>query len=420
MAEFVRLAQGQLGSGLVAVTSDLDYRELTPADSVIIIAPDGPLDGASLTSFLADGGRLAILDDFGTSSDFLSRFGIRRVSAPLAPARMLRDDPDLPIATPVVQSAEGALEGRHPMTLGVSEVVTNHPRGLEHPDLTPVLQIAGKDGSITTVAITGIISGKGRLLVVADPSMFINLMLRYPGNRAFAHGLFDYLSERDDASGGTSAPSATAGQMIIVSGRFGQVGRYGQANDVQAEILGALSAARDALLEVETEGLPRALLLALAALVAFWVLSRELPRSLPVGLSLVPGYARPGSLLAQPGPSSRLEVLRARSTNPSLALLELDAALRESLSLRLGVNPALGPSELRETLRSHLTDADTDAITSLLGEARAWGARLGQGSRARPSTRQLERLHEEVMRLQRVVEQAQHRVASRDRTEQNS
>ena len=37
----------------------------------------------------------------------------------------------------------------------------------------------------------------GRLLAMADPSAFINLMLRYPGNRNFARGVLKYLLEDD-------------------------------------------------------------------------------------------------------------------------------------------------------------------------------------------------------------------------------
>ena len=41
--------------------------------------------------------------------------------------------------------------------------------------------------------MTGIIAKSGRLFAMGDPSVVINEMLRYPGNRAFASGLLKYL-----------------------------------------------------------------------------------------------------------------------------------------------------------------------------------------------------------------------------------
>src|SRR5690606_38228184 len=140
-SEFVRLAQRHLGTSRVKPSATLDYSSLRPNDAIIIVHPLRPLDESSLSSFLAVGGRVALLDDFGTGGAFLQKFGIRRISPPESPTEKLRSNPDLAVAVPSVQLVAGAEQGRHPIAQNVEAVVTNHPLVLRHPDLTPVLEI---------------------------------------------------------------------------------------------------------------------------------------------------------------------------------------------------------------------------------------------------------------------------------------
>jgi hypothetical protein len=49
-------------------------------------------------------------------------------------------------------------------------------------------------------------------------------MLRYPGNRAFARGLARYATD-DDSWG------SRHGKLVVVAGRFEQVGAYGAPRD---------------------------------------------------------------------------------------------------------------------------------------------------------------------------------------------
>jgi hypothetical protein len=92
----------------------------------------------------------------------------------------LRHNPQLLVAT--------ALLG-HALADGVAGLVTNHPQVLYHPDLTPVFSLAGAQGAIV---LSGAV-GKGRLVAISDASIFINNMLEFPGNRAFAINLLRFL-----------------------------------------------------------------------------------------------------------------------------------------------------------------------------------------------------------------------------------
>ena len=103
------------------------------------------------------------------------------------------------------------------MVAGVDRVVTIHPTALVHPNLTQVLKIPALGEPDATLAVTGIIAKSGRLFAMGDPSVVINEMLRYPGNRAFANGLAKYLVEND-------AGVSRGGKLYVVANDFSQKG----------------------------------------------------------------------------------------------------------------------------------------------------------------------------------------------------
>ena len=84
---------------------------------------------------------------------------------------------------------------------------------------------------------------------MGDPSSFINLMLRYPGNRNFARGVVSYLVE-DDTWG------RRGGNLYVLSGSFRQIGSYGEAEGWREALLERQSALLDWLEELRTHGLP--------------------------------------------------------------------------------------------------------------------------------------------------------------------
>jgi hypothetical protein len=101
----------------------------------------------------------------------------------------------------------------------VQQLVTNHPTGLRHPNLSPVLKIRSIGEPDSIIAVAGQV-GKGRLFAMSDPSATINQMLRYPGNRAFVAGLARYLVDDD----GTTHRQ---GRLFLVVNKFSEEGSFG-------------------------------------------------------------------------------------------------------------------------------------------------------------------------------------------------
>jgi hypothetical protein len=182
-------------SGLVQVADQLeitlrqgetlDYAALDPKRPLLLIFPTEPLDGESLEQFLASGGRVLIADDFGSSGALLPRFQLTRVEQ--RPERLAKQ-PSLGgnAALPVLRA-----DGRHPLLEGdVKSVVANHPAYLQSP-LPAVLYFQdGVHGLAFDLTV-----GEGKLLVIADASLYINLMLEVGDNLQFVHNSLRYLCE---------------------------------------------------------------------------------------------------------------------------------------------------------------------------------------------------------------------------------
>ncbi len=338
-SELYAIAQKKLGNDRVKVVDKLDFSELTPADGVIVLHPLVHLDYQDISAFLRAGGRLALLDDYGTGAALLEHFHIRRIPAPAHPAEMLRKNPELAIAVPAVQQVAGYEQGRHPVVAKVDKLVTNHPTALVHPNLTPVLKIPAVGEPDATLAVTGIIVNRGRLFAMGDPSAVINLMLRYPGNRAFAEGLIDYLLE-DDTWG------RRGGKLYLLDEHFDQTGHYGGGSSLMQDLHDYMGGFIEMLGDVRRDGLPDSLSLILAALVSLggvaWI---GLVSTRPYRRR-TPRYAAATPLVAQGGVAGRAAVLAAPTTHRALAMLELKSALEEGLVHRLGLDSGAATATL--------------------------------------------------------------------------
>ncbi len=388
-SELFELAQKRFGRDRIELAATLDFAQLSPKDGLVIVHPEVPLDYTELSSFLRSGGRIAVLDDHGTADRFLARFQIHRVRAPGSPAKTLRDNPSLAIAQPVVQLVAGQEQNRHPITQGVESVVTNHPTVLTHPNLTPVLTIAARGEPDATLAVTGIIVNRGRLFAMGDPSAFINLMLRYPGNRKFADGLLGYLVEPDSWG-------ERGGKLYFLTNRFRQKGQYGERDGALAGLGRRLA---DTMTDLHQNGLPAPLPLLLAALaclsaMAWAVLYAARPRA-----RNMPRYATPEPLVAQAGLAGRAAVLSAPTTDPALALAELKSAALELFGERLQLG--LAPSAdlvLRELARRELLDAEgRRELASAFSELRAADEAIVSKKRWTQAGARLDTLRKKVM-----------------------
>lgn len=344
-ADLVRLAQSELGAARVIVTAQIDFGALTPDDGLLVLHPERSLDVDELTRFMRAGGRVVMLDDFGRGESLLANFGLKRLPSPRKPAEYLRNNPQLPLAEPA---------SAHPVVADVNRVVMNHPTALSHPDLSPVLKIrTSGGGEDVTVAVAGAV-GQGRFLAVSDPSIVMNSMLRYSGNKAFARGLVRYTVDGD-------AWGKRGGRLYIASGAFAQKGAYAGERDAIGEFV---RDTKDLLDQIRREGLP-AILAWMASIVlglglVIWVGARAGRMHKPVA----PRFVRRIPTVAQGGVAGHAAVVGAPHATRVLAILELKSALEEHLTTMVGLAKVPGQQELL----SRIGDAgilDTEGMHTL-------------------------------------------------------
>ena len=345
--ELVRLARAELGAQRVVATGQIDFHELKPDDGLLILYPEKSLDVEELDKFMRAGGRVVMLDDFGRGDSLLRHFRMERVASPRHPAEFLRRNPQLALAEPA---------SAHPVVSEVSRVVTNHPTGLSHRDLSPVLKIRATGEPDVAVAVAGAV-GQGRFLAVGDPSIVMNSMLRYGGNKAFAKGLVRYTVDHDSWG-------KRGGRLFIASGSFDQKGNFGDEESTWSDWMRAL---REALETMRRDGVPSAvayaLAIALGLALVVWVGSRAGRLQKPV----TPRFVRRTPDVAQGGVAGHAAVIAAPQTSRVLAILELKSALEEQLTAILGLAKVPGHQDLLAQVAGRgLLDAEGAASLSRL------------------------------------------------------
>ncbi|MDD9936946.1 MAG: DUF4350 domain-containing protein [Myxococcales bacterium] len=173
----------------VATPDAVDLAAIAAQDGIILIHPTDDVPVADRSAFMRDGGRLAIVDDFGTGDAVLDNFGIERGDVAAPPqTRRLRGNRNVLIATPGVG---------HPLTDDVRALVTNHAQQLRHPALEPLF-VLQDDGS--AIVLAGAVAA-GRLVAVGDGSVLINNMLEFAGNRRHSRRISPRRSAPSGASG---------------------------------------------------------------------------------------------------------------------------------------------------------------------------------------------------------------------------
>lgn len=326
LSVLVGLARAELGPARVVVSPQLDYSTLAPEDALVLVHPVGDLDLASLSRFLHEGGRIVLLDDFGDGDTLLAHFGMMR--RPLGePSQTLGNRMHLPIARP---------SGYHPTVADVDQVVLNHASCIDHPDLSSVLEVETRLGEKKAVAVAGAV-GKGRLLAVSDSSVFLDSMLRFPGNETFARAVVRYAVE-DDVWG------KRGGRLLIAREALQQVGVFGEASAATAFLEEATRGLREALQKLRQEGLSGAPALAVAILAALgcvlWVAKRAAKPHAPQQ----PRFLIPVTALGRGGQPGHVSTLLAKTTPRALALLEHKLAFEEKLAAWLGLPEAPKPT----------------------------------------------------------------------------
>lgn len=196
LSELKRLAD-DLGCPL-QVRRTLDWSNLDGQDVLIVLHPETELWDSATTAYLAAGGRMVIADDFGKSEKVLDSVGIHRKTASWpAGVRFYRPDQSLPVALPVRGTSLGK---------ATSELLGNHSSYFSSS--LPATYAFAPGASLVIEANVG----HGRLVAIADASVFINNMLELPGNREFAaHLIVDLCRLQQD-------------HLVLLYGPFAQFG----------------------------------------------------------------------------------------------------------------------------------------------------------------------------------------------------
>ena len=195
LSELKRLAD-DLGCPL-QVRRTLDWSSLDGQDVLIVLHPETELWDSATTAYLAAGGRMVIADDFGKSEKVLDSVGIHR--KPRAGQREC-------VSIGRIRAAGGAARSRDITGKATSELPGNHS---SYFSSSPPATYAFAPGASLVIEAN---VGHGRLVAIADASVFINNMPELPGNREFAaHLIVDLCRLQQD-------------HLVLLYGPFAQFG----------------------------------------------------------------------------------------------------------------------------------------------------------------------------------------------------
>ncbi len=197
---YLRTTAAEASVDLV-VRDRLDWAEVDEHQVLVLIAPKIPLDGPSreqLMAFVGAGGRLVVADDFRAGDSWVRPFGIHFSDRPGPAGSHDADRRYLPILDSL---EEPELANRLPplnrfLGFEVPHVVLNHPAAMIRASSAPdgwTLQVRGAYLDGVRAWLIEARAAAGRMLAIADSSVFINGMLtRYRGNKQFAANVLRY------------------------------------------------------------------------------------------------------------------------------------------------------------------------------------------------------------------------------------
>jgi hypothetical protein len=313
----------------------LSLSQVSDRDALLLVNPQQPLPIGALSTFLREGGRIALLDDFGSGGRFLSAYQVERLPTP-SDGPALRGDARFLIAYP---------RSDHPLAEGVSLLLTNEASVLRHPDLKPVF-VFGRHPD-RALALAGAV-GAGRLVAVGDASLLINPMLSLPSHQRFARNLLEYLS-------------VAGGRVWLIGPRTRLSGSYGEREKRgMAWVDGWLKRVAHPDLPPGVLVLLALSLMAIAALIAINTLPRKSPY---LRAALFPDdtvYA---------GFAGRIALAKQPSSNLLWPLLDLKQELEAELARRLGLNGSFDVERaVQEARRRGLSEERIRALLSRLSE----------------------------------------------------
>jgi len=170
---------------------------------VVIINPVKEIPPEKLYRYVSSGGRVLIADDFANGNIMLTEFGMSITGEKVTCGK--NDSYYGKVCCPELTQFAG-----HPITRGINTVVSNYPSAIEagsdayvlsrFPDScfydTNLNGIRDMDeidagGAAFLVAYR---AGKGRMVVLSDPSVFINEMFQLMDNRRLYENILSWLS----------------------------------------------------------------------------------------------------------------------------------------------------------------------------------------------------------------------------------
>ncbi|GAA0240986.1 DUF4350 domain-containing protein [Haladaptatus pallidirubidus] len=213
------------GSTVTVARSVEEYDSVPPKGTIaFVLSPDKPYNPSArqnLQQFVQNGGTLVIAEDFGSHSNALVQaLGVNA----RFDGHLVRDDrynyqsPALPVAHNVKN---------HSYTENVSALTLNHgtairtqngsaivqSSGYAYLDTTPNSKLDNNETITNHSVVTTHSVGQGQVVLVSDPSIFINSMLERPGNKAFVQNL---VSEHENVLLDTSHTSQLPPLMAAV------------------------------------------------------------------------------------------------------------------------------------------------------------------------------------------------------------
>lgn len=393
LARLIALARGV---GLeVEATTQLDWDELGAGDILFVLYPTTRLEPSFVAAFIRNGGHVLLADDFGQSGEALGRLSVLRVEPDgVDAARYQADRAYAPVARPWKSS--------HPLADGVDELVTNLPAVFSEVRGAEVVFGFG-DGEAVVAAGS---LGRGRVIMVSDPSIFINRMMQFGGNLQFAINALRWLGR----PGKTTRLVILAGDFFLYgepSGLLDDGTLGGKVDSAMSNFNDWLDERNDYLITTDALlaiGVALALLIALGALVVVplrrknpldgsWTRAADGSQPASDFELLVAQYERPG---ARPSYSLPASIMRDTFNAALERVLEspeplhsLDAnALCHAIDAKRGA----GAAELARPLIPRLK-----ALPSRWQAASPWT--VGYLSR-----REFERLHADVQELERALQ----------------
>lgn len=205
----------------VSTPPAVDLAALSPEDIVFVVYPRRPLPVQDLLAFVESGGYLLVADDRGSAAELFAAVGLtRNDDGPRDHGELWADQRGFLRLTPA---------GEHFLFFNVEEIVANHPAALTlsegsgpHPrpsSRVPVLSFEGGREHL----LVEVNHGRGKLIAIADASLFINDMLRrFYGNKQLAANLLRYPCLKEPCRATlVAADTAFTGRFDVEKARLG-------------------------------------------------------------------------------------------------------------------------------------------------------------------------------------------------------